>query len=381
MAARDGTWGYNRRPMATTVNSGLEGVVAAETSIALVDGQAGRLLYRGYEIGDLAAHGSYDRVVALLLDGEWPADESLLPAAELSPTVLGALRALPTSCAPLDALRTGFSAFGAERRMDWPPTAEQARELIALGPAVVGGFARLRDGKEPVDPRESAHLGIAGRLLHAITGEEPEASRARALDAYFMVCAEHGLNASTFTARVITSTQSDMASALSGAVGALKGRLHGGAPSEVRDQLTQIGDVEHAERWIRDALARGERLMGFGHRVYKTMDPRARALRGVAERMAADAQWLQLAIDVEDVALRLLAEHKPDRPLKTNVEYYASIVLDGVGLMTDLYTPAFAVARTAGWCAHALEQAAHGRLIRPDARYIGPAERPLPVAV
>ena len=124
----------------------------------------------------------------------------------------------------------------------------------------------------------------------------------------------------------------------------------------MRDQLTQIGDVEHAEQWIRDALARGERLMGFGHRVYKTMDPRARALRGVAERLAADAEWLKLAIDVEDVALRLLAEHKPDRPLKTNVEYYASIVLDGVGLMTDLYTPAFAVARTAGWCAHALSR-------------------------
>ena len=148
----------------------------------------------------------------------------------------------------------------------------------------------------------------------------------------------------------------------------------------MRDQLTQIGDVDHAEEWLRGALARGERLMGFGHRVYKTMDPRARALRGVAEELASDADWLKLAIEVEDVALRLLAEHKPDRPLKTNVEYYASIVLDGVGLMTDLYTPAFAVARTAGWCAHALEQAAHGRLIRPDALYVGPAERPLPGA-
>jgi citrate synthase len=365
--------------MATEVSSGLEGVVAAETSISLVDGQAGRLLYRGYEIGDLAEHGSYDRVVGLLLDGEWPQSDSVLPSVELSPTVLGALRALPTSCAPLDAMRTGFSAFGAERRMAWPPAADQARELIALAPAIVGAFARLRDGREPVDMAEAASLGTAARLLYAITGEQPDPARARALDAYFIVCAEHGLNASTFTARVITSTQSDLASAICGAVGALKGRLHGGAPSEVRDQLTQIGDVEHAEQWIRQALARGERLMGFGHRVYKTMDPRARALRGVAERLSADADWLKLAIDVEDVALRLLAEHKPDRPLKTNVEYYASIVLDGVGLMTDLYTPAFAVARTAGWCAHALEQAEHGRLIRPDALYIGPDERPLPV--
>jgi citrate synthase len=265
--------------------------------------------------------------------------------------------------------------------MDWPPTAEQARELIALGPAAVGAFARLRDNKQPVNSAESAHLGAAARLLHAITGEEPDAAKARALDAYFTVCAEHGLNASTFTARVITSTQSDLASAVCGAVGALKGRLHGGAPSEVRDQLTQIGDVEHAEVWIREALARGERLMGFGHRVYKTMDPRAAALPQVAERLAADADWLRLAIDVEDVALRLLAEHKPDRPLKTNVEYYASIVLDGVGLLTDLYTPAFAVARTAGWTAHALEQAERGRLIRPDSRYVGPEQRPLPAGV
>ena len=367
--------------MPSDVNSGLEGVVAAETTISLVDGQAGRLLYRGYEIGDLAAHGSYDRVVGLLLDGEWPLRDEVLPPAELSPTVLAALRGLPTSCAPLDALRTAFSAFGAERRMDWPPTAAQARELIALGPAAVGAFARMRDNKQPVNSAEAAHLGTAARLLHAITGEQPDPAKARALDAYFTVCAEHGLNASTFTARVITSTQSDLASAVCGAVGALKGRLHGGAPSEVRDQLTQIGDVKHAEVWIREALARGERLMGFGHRVYKTMDPRAAALRQVAERLAADADWLQLAIDVEDVALRLLAEHKPDRPLKTNVEYYASIVLDGVGLLTDLYTPAFAVARTAGWTAHALEQADHGRLIRPDSRYIGPKQRPLPAGV
>ena len=366
--------------MPSDINSGLEGIVAAETTISLVDGQAGRLLYRGYEIGDLAAHGSYDRIVSLLLDGEWPARDEVIPPAPVSPAVLQALRCLPTSVAPLDAMRTGISAFGAERRMDWPPTADQARELIALGPAVVGAFARLRDGKQPVDSSEGAHLGVAGRLLHAISGEEPDASQARALDAYFTVCAEHGLNASTFTARVITSTQSDLASAVCGAIGALKGRLHGGAPSEVRDQLTQIGDVDHAEQWIRDALARGERLMGFGHRVYKTMDPRAAALRQVAERLAADAEWLQLAIDVEDVALRLLAEHKPDRPLKTNVEYYASIVLDGVGLLTDLYTPAFAVARTAGWTAHALEQAEHGRLIRPDSRYVGPEQRPLPTA-
>ncbi len=360
------------------VNSGLEGVLAAETTISLVDGSAGRLLYRGYEIGDLAAHGSFDSVTALLLDGEWPAAPESLPQADLDAPVVAALRGLPADAAPLDALRTGISAWGAARRLDWPPTPAQARELIALAPAVVGGFARVRQGADPVSPADSEGLGIAGRLLHAITGEMPESSRERALDAYFVCCAEHGLNASTFTARVVTSTHSDLASAVCGAVGALKGRLHGGAPSAVRDQLTQIGDVDHAERWIREALARGERLMGFGHRIYRTTDPRAEALRRVAEELAGDAEWLRLAVDVEDVALRLLAEHKPDRVLKTNVEYYASVVLDGVGLPSDLYTPAFAVARTAGWCAHVLEQAEHGRLIRPDAAYIGPDPRPLP---
>jgi citrate synthase len=286
--------------------------------------------------------------------------------------------ACPHAPPPSNALRTGISAWGAAHGLDWPPTAGQARELIALAPAIVGAFARLREGNDPVDPGASEHLGVPGRLLHAISGTVPEASRERALDAYFVCCAEHGLNASTFTARVVTSTHSDIASAVCGAIGALKGRLHGGAPSGVRDQLTQIGDVDHAERWMRDALARGERLMGFGHRIYRTTDPRAEALRRVAEGLAADAEWLQLAIDVEDVALRLLAEHKPDRVLKTNVEYYASVVLDGVGLPPDLYTPTFAVARTAGWCAHVLEQAEHGRLIRPDAAYVGPALRPLP---
>ena len=362
------------------VNSGLEGILAAETTISLVDGSAGRLLYRGYEIGDLAEHGTFDSVTALLLDGEWPQEREPLPPAALDEPMIAALRSLPPLTAPLDALRTGVSAWGAARGLDWPPTAEQARELIALAPAIVGGFARLREGGEPVDAGGSEHLGVAGRLLHAISGDVPEASRERALDAYFVCCAEHGLNASTFTARVVTSTHSDIASAVCGAVGALKGRLHGGAPSGVRDQLTQIGDVEHAERWMRDALARGERLMGFGHRIYRTTDPRAQALRRVAEGLAGNAEWLKLAIDVEDVALRLLAEHKPDRVLKTNVEYYASVVLDGVGLPPDLYTPAFAVARTAGWCAHVLEQAEHGRLIRPDSAYIGPTVRPLPVA-
>ena len=312
------------------VNPGLEGVLAAETTISLVDGSAGRLLYRGYEIGDLAAHGTStaSRRSCSTAHGRPPRSA---PAGGARRARAAALRGLPPGTAPLDALRTGVSAWGAARGSTGRRR-PRARELIALAPAIVGGFARVRAGDDPVDPAGSEGLGVAGRLLHAITGEAPEASRERALDAYFVCCAEHGLNASTFTARVVTSTHSDLASAVCGAVGALKGRLHGGAPSGVRDQLTQIGSVEHAEQWIREALGRGERLMGFGHRIYRTTDPRAEALRRVAEGLAGDAAWLRLAIDVEDVALRLLAEHKPDRVLKTNVEYYASVVLDGVGL-------------------------------------------------
>src|SRR5262249_6430180 len=201
---------------------------------------------------------------------------------------------------------------------------------------------------------------------------------ARALDAYFIVGAEHGLNASTFACRVITSTRSDLASGVTGAIGCLKGPLHGGAPSEGVNQLHEIGSPERAEQWVRDAVARGDRIMGFGHRVYRAYDPRAAALREVAEGMASVADWLKLAVQVEDVVLRVLAELKPHRVIKTNVEYYAAAVLQGVGLPPALFPATFALARHAGWTAHAIEQAAANRLIRPDMRYTGPGERELP---
>jgi citrate synthase len=193
-----------------------------------------------------------------------------------------------------------------------------------------------------------------------------------------MVAAEHGFNASTFAARVITSTRSDIASAVCGAIGALKGPLHGGAPSEVVNQLNEVGSPERAEQWIRETLDRGERLMGFGHRVYRAYDPRAAALRKVAEGMASTTDWLALAVAVEDVALRVLAERHPDRALKTNVEYYTAAVLQGIALQPDLYPATFAMARHAGWTAHVLEQAGDNRLIRPDVRYTGPMDRSLP---
>jgi citrate synthase len=354
---------------------GLAGVVAGETTIALVDGAAGRLLYRGYPIVELVRHGSFAQVAELLWTGTWP-QKAHLACADLPDSALAALRNLPPSTNPMDALRTAVSAWGATAGLKWPPTPEQARAVTALAPSAVAAFGRLREGKEPVAP--DPELGIPAGFLYQLTGKRPDAAAARALDAYFIVAAEHGFNASTFAGLVIISTQSDIASAICGAVGALKGPLHGGAPTEVVSQLHEIGSVEHAEAWIDAALDRGDRLMGFGHRVYRAYDPRAAALREVAEQMGNMAEWLRLAVAVEDIALRKLEERHPDRPLKTNVEYYTAAVLQGVGLPPAFFPSTFAMARHAGWTAHILEQAADNHLIRPDVRYVGPAERSLP---
>jgi citrate synthase len=354
---------------------GLEGVIAGETSLSKVDGANGRLTYRGYRIGDLVEHGTYPAVANLLWTADWDA-KARLATAPVPDAVLTTLRALPRDAKPMDALRTAVSAWGATQKLVWPPTVEQARALTAFSPSALAAFVRIREAREPIDPDPS--LDLVEGFLYQLKGERPEPATARALDAYFIVGAEHGFNASTFTARVITSTMSDIASAVVGAIGTMKGPLHGGAPSEVVDQLAKMGSVEHAEEWLRDALDRGERLMGFGHRVYRAYDPRAAALRKVAEGMEHKPDWLALAIQVEDMALRLLAERHPDRPLKTNVEFYAAPVLQGVGLTPDLFPATFSLARHAGWTAHVLEQAASNRLIRPDVRYVGPPERDLP---
>jgi citrate synthase len=253
---------------------GLEGVLAGETAIALVDGAVGRLLYRGYAIGDLVEHGTFAQVAELLWTGSWPA-QAHLPCSPLPAEVEATLRLLPPEAHPMDALRTGVSAWGAAQHMVWPPTLEQARAVTAIAPTVLAAFARIRQGLEPVAPDPS--LGLAAGFLYQLRDVRPDVASARALDAYFIVGAEHGFNASTFAALVITSTKSDLVSGICGAIGALKGPLHGGAPSEVVDQLNQIGTPEHAEAWLRDAVGRGERLMGFGHRVYKAYDPRAAA--------------------------------------------------------------------------------------------------------
>jgi citrate synthase len=294
----------------------------------------------------------------------------LLAERTLPPTVLQVLQDLPATTDPMDALRTATSAWGAVT-VKGKPTREQAIALTARFPLFLAAFHRLRNGLEPLE--SVPELGHAANYLYLLSGKIPEERHVKALNAYLVLLADHGMNASTFTARVVASTESDIVSAVVAAIGALKGPLHGGAPSKVLDMLQAIGTLENAEPWLRNAMAHGQRLMGFGHRVYKTEDPRAEELREMAR--VADPEEFVLARRVEELALALLEEEKPGRRLYTNVEFYSAVLLASVGLPRDLFTPAFAMGRVAGWTAHILEQLGNNRLIRPEAEYIGPMEQ------
>jgi len=355
---------------------GLEGVVVADTALSHIDGENGRLIYCGYEIADLAHGASFEEVAHLLWLGHLPnrADlaefRSRLAGHRPVPgAVIDTLRALPTTAEPMDVLRTGVSALAASRHAPGPASVEHALSLTATMPTIVAAFDRLRRGLKPIEPR--ADLSHAANYLYLLSGEAPSDQRTRALDTYLILTADHGLNASTFTARVIASTLSDMGSSIVGAIGALKGPLHGGAPALVLDMLRSIGKPENAEAWLTAALDRGDRLMGFGHRVYKAEDPRSKVLRALAER-TSEIDFFRLAVRVEDLALQMLHERKPDRRLYTNVEFYSAAVMHGVGLPDDLFTPTFAASRVVGWTAHVLEQLKDNRLIRPAAEYVGP---------
>jgi citrate synthase len=355
---------------------GLEGIVAATTALSKVEGTAGRLIYRGYNIHDLARTTSFEEVAYLLWFGRLPnvtelADLKQNLAAErtMPEAVTRVLSALPANVEPMDALRTAASAWGATT-IKGKPTIEQAIALTARFPLFLATFQRLRQGQKVLESQPA--LGHAANYLYLLTGKQPEEQHVKALDAYLVLLADHGMNASTFTARVVASTESDIVSASVAAIGALKGPLHGGAPSKVLDMLQAIGTVDNAESWLRNAMAHGERLMGFGHRVYKTEDPRAEELRDLAR--LADPQEFVLARRVEELALVLLEEQKPGRRLYTNVEFYSAVLLASVGLPGDLFTPTFAVSRAAGWTAHILEQIGNNRLIRPEADYTGPTE-------
>ena len=363
-----------------STNQGLDNVVAASTRLSEVDGEAGRLTIAGYAVDDLAPTATFEEVAFLLLNGRLPEPaegvtfaRALAARRELPRVAVHVLRAAAAErTSPMDALRMAAPLSSLGRKDD---PLEDALTAIAAFPTIVGTYWRFLQGEAPVAVR--ADLGHAAHYLHQLSGTEPTADRARALETYLNTVCDHGLNASTFTARVIISTRSDVISAITGAVGALKGPLHGGAPGPALDMVFEIGTPERAEPVIRAMLDRGERLMGFGHRVYRVRDPRADVLARASERFYAsdvDRSVYELARHVEATALRLLRERKPDRRLDTNVEFYTALLLHGIGLPTDLFTPTFAVGRVLGWSAHCLEQLRDGRLIRPQSTYVGPRD-------
>jgi citrate synthase len=368
------------------ISKGLDDVVVGRSSISWVGGETGDLVYRGFDVRDIVPGVPYESVVHLLLYGEPPSAD---PSHEVG-RELAARRAvpsaservadsLPSGLPPLEALRTILSALGTGS-YGYPPTREEGFDLIARVPVLLARYVRRSQGAGPVAPRPD--LGHAANYLWMLFGTAPDPARVAALEGYLDLLADHGMNASTFALRIAISAQSDLISAATGALGTLKGPVHGGAPSRVSDMLDAIGTPDRAEKWIADRLAQHEVLYGFGHRAYKTDDPRATVLHGLAKRIA-DPHRLALAEAVERSALEALRQARPGARLFTNVEYYSAVVLEGIGLPRELFTPTFAVARTAGWTAHALEQAADNRLIRPDIEYDGPPKgrvwpRPLP---
>jgi citrate synthase len=369
--------------MSSSYIPGLEGVIAAQTAISMVDGANGRLVYRGFVIADLAEDMSFEEVAYLLWHGTLPTraelDSLTLELAGsrgLTPAARATLEALPTDTDPMDVLRSVVSVQGVEHRLE-KPSIPLAIHATASFPTILAAFRRRQLGQEPVQPR--ADLGHAANYLYMVNGKESSPELVRALNTYLVLLADHGMNASTFAARVIASTESDLASCLVGAIGALKGPAHGGAPSQVIEQLEEIGTAENAERWLREARKKKVRFMGFGHRVYRTYDPRARILKAMCERLNPD--FYKLASKVEETALAILHEEHPERPQATNVEFYSAGVLQAIGLPKEYFPPTFAVARVAGWTAHVLEQSANNRIIRPQSEYIGPEPRkPVPLA-
>lgn len=378
-------------PTASSAHSpGLEGVVAAQTALSSVDGQKGELVIRGFAVEDLAPHAAFEETVFLMWHDRLPDAGTLdrfraelASQRELERHTVELLKSAAARRAhAMDALRmacgslTGTGAAGSITPGGAAGARDDALRLVAAFPVIVAAYHRLSQGLEPITPRQD--LPHAANFLYMLNGREAPSAFVRALDTYWNTVVDHGLNASTFTARVIVSTESDVVSAVTGAVGALKGPLHGGAPGPALDLVFEIGSVENAEGILRQKLARGERLMGFGHRVYRTRDPRANVLGAAAERLfdrAGDRQLYELARAVEACALRLLREHKPGRALQTNVEFYTALLLHGIGFPTPLFTPVFAAGRVAGWTAHCLEQLASNRLFRPQSTYIGARDR------
>jgi len=361
------------------VTSASEPDGSADTSITGIDGAKGLLTYRGFRIDEVVRHLGYEATAGLLLWGTRPGEPAarditseLRLRRQLSPSLLRVLESLPVDSPPIDGLRTAVSAMDDVARV-YPPTAHEALDLISRSSTVVAWLYHRSSGSRAREP--DPELGHVANFLWMVQGTRPSPERVRALERYFVLLADHGISASTYALRIVLSTRSDLASAMSAALGALKGPLHGGAPPGVLEMLDAVGSVEQVEAWIDGTLERRGRLFGFGHPTYQVEDPRATLLREYARDVASPERYA-LAQRFEEVALQRLARRRPDQPLFTNVDFYGALLLEGVGLPRPLFTPTFALARTAGWSAHGLEQVAQNRLVRPPERYLGPAPRP-----
>ena len=372
------------------VPRGLAGVVVTDTEVGDVRGREGFYHYRQYSAVELAQTRGFEDVWHLLVHGELPdAERGAAFRAETAAlrrlpgevrAALPAIAAASGRSGPLAGMRTALSLLGAAKGFravyDTDPEERRRDTLVAAAavPTLLTALHRLGKGLEPVEPRED--LSYAANYLYMLTGSEPEPERARAVEQYLISTIDHGFNASTFTARVIASTGADVAACLVGAVGALSGPLHGGAPSRALDTLDAIGTPDRIDSWIRERVLAGERIMGFGHAIYRTEDPRSRMLREVAQRFGGPR--VDFAVEVERQVEAILAELKPGRELHTNVEFYAGVVMELCGLPREMFTPTFAAARVVGWSANILEQAADSKIIRPVARYVG-VEAPVAV--
>ena len=362
------------------IAEGLRGIAVSESKISFVDGVNGRLLYRGYDIADLAEHSSFEETSYLLLHGELPTKpqlreftKALQAERKIPSTLLKILKSLPKETNPMDVLRTGISYIGALDQ-DSETTDPQARmrvsrRIIAKCPTIVAAFHRIRTGQKVVNPRSSGTH--AENFLRMLLGREPDEFEARAMDVALVLHADHEFNASTFAARVTISTLSDVDSAVTSAIGTLKGPLHGGANRAVMAQLKEIGDVKKAEAWVRRKLGAHEKIMGFGHAVYKTMDPRATVLKEYSRQMGerkGNTKWYELSAKVQDLVYR-------EKQLWPNVDFYSAGLYELIGIPDDLFTTVFAISRMSGWLSHVIEQIEHNKLIRPVSNYVGPPLR------
>jgi citrate synthase len=358
------------------IQKGLKGIVAAETLISHIDGEKGQLFYRGYEIRDITKKVTFEEAAYLLWFGQFPEKEQLHRLTEelkqnreIPVYMKNILDQLPPSMDFMSVIRTVISSEAGNMEYGWKPTISQAIRLTALVPSIIAYRKQQLEGKERPAPRDD--LNFVANYLYMLNGEKPMPAHVEALETYMILTLEHGMNASTFAARVTASTESDLVSAVTSAIGTMKGPLHGGAPSGVIDLLDEIAEAGDSEMVIREKILRGEKLMGFGHRVYKTHDPRAISLKTKLLDLVGEDEWLDLAMSVENTAIRILGELKPGRSLYTNVEFYAAAIMKAINMAPELFTPTFTAARMIGWTAHVLEQAENNTIFRPQAEYIG----------